>query len=321
MSKIKVAQSNYPLVSVVMCAYNTRSFIENAVNSILKQTYLNFELIISDDGSTDGTREWLSTLKDHPKVRLFLQERNMGYVANKNFAISQAKGEFITQNDSDDVSCFSRLEKQVQVCLKNPKIKIVASGYNKIDSRGNIFATIAPSADILYKGYSGEPYEFWFPPLMVHKDVYKEKGLFTNYFSGMGDDLYWTVKANENFDIFCLRDALYSYRDNPDSITNVLDNTRKLIVIEMLNKVLKQRSLSGTDWLEQKNFTALEAMEVSLLKNKRFMADQYRVWAAKSIDKRDRKQALSLLGKCFKLNPFYLKNFSTLGYFIRTFIV
>ena len=146
--------SDEPLVSVLMCTYNGRDFIEAAVADIVNQTYPNWELIVSDDGSADGTREWLQQLGDD-RIRVFLQPRNLGYVRNKNFALAQAKGALITQQDQDDRSSPERLERQV-TALQEHGLEIAACGFHSFFYQaifcylhGNIsFETL--TTDIIY---------------------------------------------------------------------------------------------------------------------------------------------------------------------------
>jgi len=311
-----MAHSPGALVSVVMCAYNTRPYIQKAVFSILDQTYQNLELIISDDGSTDGTREWLQQLKD-PRVRLFLQEENLGYVANKNFALQQARGEFITQNDSDDFSDFTRIERQIGVTERYPDVKIIGCGYFQTDEDGEPFRFSKIGESGWVQGERSE-YPFWFPSLMVHRSLYEEFGYYSPLFCGMGDDHYWTAVANEKYPIYVLDKLLYSYRSNPDSITNVLNSPRKLIVVPLLHELFRQRRETGTDWLEQKNFAAIEAYEEELLRKRSFMSERKRMWAAMYIDKRKFVQAKALLLESFLLSPFKKENYRTLSYYLRS---
>lgn len=308
-----------PLVSVVMCAYNGLSYIREAVACVINQTYSNWELIICDDGSTDGTREWLRTeFGNNPKIRLFFHEKNKGYVANKNFAHQQAKGIYITQLDNDDSCALERLEKQLDVIRINPEIKIVASGYHKIDEEGKIYESISSGKDILIdKDFTGK-YPFWFPGLLVHQSVFQTVGYFNEYFSGaLGDDLYWTKSANQRYPIYCLPETLYNYRNNPNSITNVFGNIRKLIIPRMLEILFQQQRETGEDWLMKKDFAALQQKEEELKSKKSFMAEQYRIWAAKATDKNDKKLAGSLLWTAFKNNPFNRKIYVTLLYLLR----
>jgi glycosyltransferase involved in cell wall biosynthesis len=305
-----------PTVSVVMCAYNTRPYIEQAVRSVLQQTFECWELIISDDASTDGTREWLQRLRDHPKVRLFFQPKNIGYVANKNFAFEQASGEYITQNDSDDLSAPDRLEKQLSAISRSPGIRIVGCGYAKVNSQNICYKEVSSNHEILIPEYQGQ-YPFWFPSLLLHREVYQRIGCFSRFFAGIGDDLYWTVRANEIYSILCIPDILYSYRYNPMSITNVLDDDRKLLAPAILKELIRQRQNLGTDWLEQNNLEALRNLEEELRNDTKFMSSQYRIWAAKAIDKKQMKRGRDLLFKAMRLNPWQIENLSTLSYYLR----
>ncbi len=306
-----------PLVSVIMCAYNTGPFLQPALDSILNQTYKNWELIVSDDGSDDGTRERLKALEGHPQVRIFFQDKNIGYLANKNFAYHQVKGEYITQLDSDDLYATDKLEKQVAVIKENPELKIVGCGYYLILEDDTIVKTVQPAeSGIVEKDYN--TYPFWFPSLLVHKSVFDHTGYFDEYFTGIyGDDLYWTAKANDAFPIFCVKEPLYFYRLNNSSITHVLNNKRKLICIGILDELLRQRKETGTDWLEQKDLTALAAFEKQLFDNNRYMAEQYRIWAAKAIDKKNWQQANKLLYKSFSAYPLNKSWFRTAVYYSR----
>lgn len=307
-----------PLVSVIMCTYNARPFIEQAVNCILNQTFSDWELVISDDCSADGTREWLQTISD-PRVRLFLQEKNLGYVANKNFAHQQACGQYLTQLDNDDTCSLEKLEKQVAVVKQQPDIKLVACGYHQIDDQDTIYATIEEPQDRLIYRLEGQ-YPFWFPSLLVHKSVFEQIGYFSPYFNGvLGDDLYWTVRANEKYPVYFIREPLYSYRNNPNSITNVFGNVRKLIMVRVLQELIRQRQANKTDWLEQGELKALAAYEQSLLHDKRFMGEQYRVWAAKAVDKKDWPLFFRLFRSSFSENPLNPSLYRTLLYFLRRF--
>jgi len=314
--------SDEPLVTVVMCAYNTRRYVEAAVASVLNQNYQNVELIISDDRSTDGTREWLvENVSKDPRVRMFLQHENVGYVANKNFAISQARGTYVTQCDSDDCIDPDLVAKQIGVTERLSQIKIVACGYHWMDEQGRIIRTVGPAEDTIIYRYDGEAYPFWFPPLLVHRNVYADIGQFTDIFSGIGDDLYWTVRANERYPIYCVRDPLYFFRQTPNSLTKQLNDNRKLISSSLLAELLRQRLETGTDWLGGNNLTAIRQYEESLLRNRSFMAEQYRIWAAKTIDVGQWEAVCPMLRRSLLLNPMSVKLLRTFLYYLRSKLV
>lgn len=111
-----------PLVSVIMPVFNPGKFLSPAIDSILNQTYRQFELIIVDDSSTDNS--W-KTVKKYAKadkrIKVFQNPQNMGVSVTSNFAISQAQGDYITRMDSDDISPVYRLERQVKYLQSHPK--------------------------------------------------------------------------------------------------------------------------------------------------------------------------------------------------------
>ena len=128
-----------PLISVLMPVYNCGSYIDEAVQSILNQTFTNFEFLILDDASTDDTWERLQKFTDS-RIKLFRNEINMGHhdlAHNSNYLIDQARGEFITRMDGDDV-CSPELLK-VELGLMQDE-NVVAAGvfYVRTDESGNV---------------------------------------------------------------------------------------------------------------------------------------------------------------------------------------
>ena len=103
--------SNQPLVSILLPVYNGAEYLAAAIESILSQTYRNFELIIIDDGSSDDSAKIIREFKD-PRIRVYHQE-NQGLAATLNRAIKLAKGEYLARQDQDDFSLPQRLEKQI----------------------------------------------------------------------------------------------------------------------------------------------------------------------------------------------------------------
>ncbi len=125
-----------PLVSVVMSVYNGERFLREAIESILSQTFRDFEFIIVNDGSTDGTAGILNSyaLSDS-RVRVFEQE-NMGQCASDNRGCSLARGKYIARMDSDDVSMRDRLERQIAFLENHEKVGLLGGAVEIIDDRG-----------------------------------------------------------------------------------------------------------------------------------------------------------------------------------------
>ena len=288
-----------------------------AIESIQAQTYPNWELIISEDASTDNTVQVIERYLDDQRIKLFRQPKNIGYLENKNHAFTLAEGQLITQLDADDTSHPERLERQVNVFLNFPEIQICGTNYQQIDLNDNSLGAKDYDEDFLIQDIM-EEYPFWFPGLMFRKSVVEEFGLFSDYFAGIyGDDNYWTIRVNREYPIYFVNEVLYNYRVNPNSITNVLDNPRKMIVNEILGKLISQQKVQKTDWLEQGFETNMRAYEAELLSNKSLMAEKYRIWAARAIDKSDLAQAKVLLKKSIEYQGFNRDTYKTMAYYWR----
>lgn len=126
---------NSPLISIVMPAYNASKFIEAAVSSVKAQTYENWELIIVDDRSSDDTPAMIDAMQSE-KIRVFHNPENMKTARTRNFAVSQAKGEWIALLDSDDAWTEDKLQKQVELLNRTPEAVLLFTGSAFMDEEG-----------------------------------------------------------------------------------------------------------------------------------------------------------------------------------------
>lgn len=126
-----------PLVTVLMPVYNGEKYLSEAIESILKQTYSNFEFLIIDDGSTDKSAQIISVFKSKDRrIRVITHKRNKGLGDSLNEGISRSKGEFIARMDADDISLTDRLMEQVKIMLRQKNISLVGTRYAVIDQKG-----------------------------------------------------------------------------------------------------------------------------------------------------------------------------------------
>ena len=126
-----------PMVSVIMSVHNGLPFLEEAVESIYYQTFTDYEFIIVDDCSTDGSDHLIKKWEKHdPRVRCLKNDYNKGLTASLNLALSQTQGEFVARMDADDISESIRLEKQVEFLMKNMDYIAVGTSCKTIDSEG-----------------------------------------------------------------------------------------------------------------------------------------------------------------------------------------
>jgi glycosyltransferase involved in cell wall biosynthesis len=142
-------RSTVPLVSVCIPAYNNDAFIGPAIESVLNQTFADFELVVIDDGSTDGTREKIRAFRD-PRIRIMENERNLGHEGNWNKALLEARGRFIKILPGDDLLHPRCLERQL-AAFEDPAaegVALVACARDIIDAKGRkIMRRRFPGAD------------------------------------------------------------------------------------------------------------------------------------------------------------------------------
>lgn len=306
-----------PLVSVVIPAYNCEAYIEEAINSILFQTYTNLEIVIADDGSDDNTRALIDSFVD-PRIRRFHNAGNIGNIRTRNKLFDLACGEYITIQDADDWSHPERLEKQILSFENDVELGACGTNFFNVQLDRQLKPGRKLEKDILLKP-GGELY-LWPPSIMVRREVYESIGGLNLYFDGLYEDKYWINLIREKHKVICLKEALYYYRFNPVSLTKKLGKPRKLLLHTLIDELLRQRRETGADWLEQGDFKKLQEYENRLLQDKKWLSEQYRVFSAVSIDGLKLKEARRLLYKAIKIYPFNHFHLNTIIYLIKTYI-
>lgn len=132
-------RNDQPLVSVIMSVYNCKSSLSDALRSIKEQTYTNWEIIICDDASTDGTLELIKEeMKgfDGERFKLITNESNRKLAFSLNRCLEIARGEYVARMDGDDISEVHRFEEQIKFLESNPEIDLVGSSMQRFNDRG-----------------------------------------------------------------------------------------------------------------------------------------------------------------------------------------
>ena len=102
---------HFPLISIVVCTYNGEQFVEQQIDSLIGQTYPNLEIIISDDNSTDGTKQVLKKYEGTGNIKIIYNKENVGFTRNFAFAAMQASADYIAFSDQDDIWLPQKIEK------------------------------------------------------------------------------------------------------------------------------------------------------------------------------------------------------------------
>jgi glycosyltransferase involved in cell wall biosynthesis len=123
-----------------MAVHNGEQHLRASIESILRQTFRDFELVIVDDGSTDGTAAILDAYEDD-RIVLHRSSSNVGLTASLNRGLEQAQGRYVARQDDDDISEPDRLERQVSFLEANGKVALLAGAYRRIDGEGTVTAT------------------------------------------------------------------------------------------------------------------------------------------------------------------------------------
>lgn len=137
------------LVSIIMPSWNTEKFIGKSIQSVINQTYQNWELLIVDDCSTDKTDEIVASFNDE-RIRYFKNEKNSGAALTRNRAMREAQGEWIAFLDSDDLWMPEKLEKQIQFMTSNGSV-LSYTEYEKIDEDDNLINIYVTGPDTVNK--------------------------------------------------------------------------------------------------------------------------------------------------------------------------
>ncbi len=204
-----------PLVSVIMPAYNAERYIGLAIESILRQTYENLELIIIDDCSQDNTMNIVNQFIDS-RIRIFHNKKNQGISYSRNYALEVSQGKYIAIMDDDDVSFDHRLEKQVTFLENNTDIGVVGGRVESIDENDNLIST----QDFILKNPYYIKVNFLFRCIFHNSEVMFRKSIVDEYgicyrenCYGMEDFRFWIecskVAKMTNLDDFMLKHRYY----------------------------------------------------------------------------------------------------------------
>lgn len=221
------------MISIGISIYNAEKYLVDAINSVLEQTYENWELVLVDDGSTDNSLKIAQefAVKDN-RIRVISDGLNKKLPARLNQIINEAKYDYIARMDADDVMHPQRLEKQLQFLEKNKHYDLVSSGLISIDSQNKVKGFRCVSQ--LYDEFSSPnlSYPIVHPSIMARKSWYERNQYSLAYPRAEDFELWTRAIKSKDFKMAVLPDLLLYYREEGnlsiDKIINSYKDTLKI---------------------------------------------------------------------------------------------
>ncbi|MFC0771498.1 glycosyltransferase family 2 protein [Terrimonas alba] len=205
-----------PSVTVLMPVYNAERFLSEAIDSILNQTFADFEFLILDDGSTDSSVKIINSYCDQ-RIVLVQNETNLGITASLNKGINLARAGLIARMDADDISYPDRLQKQYTYLNEHPDCALVSTLARVItEDKQTVYIDKTDSNYFYYNLTFCSP--IYHPSVMYRKTAVQDVGMYTVPYSE-DFELFWLL--SRRYKIYNLPEVLLDYRNNPQSLHQV----------------------------------------------------------------------------------------------------
>jgi O-antigen biosynthesis protein len=251
--QIKMAD---PKISVIMAAFNKSRHIREAIESILRQTMKDFELIVVDDVSTDDTVSVIKSIDD-PRIVLLQNDVNSGPAPTRNKAVAAARGEYLAIMDADDIAVPERFQKESDFLDLHPDYGLVGSAFYSIDENGarlGLTRVLTEDRDIR----EGLKKQNWFghSTVMIRRAIFNEMGGYDTAFK-YSHDYELMIRVAEKYKVANLNEPLCSWRSSPGNITNAKADEQK--------RFAEKARISALTRLSRKPITVKEPPFVSVI--------------------------------------------------------
>ncbi|MBU1667540.1 glycosyltransferase [bacterium] len=256
-----------PTISVVMPVYNAENYLDEAIQSILNQTYKDFEFIIINDGSTDKSLEIIEKYKNIDIRITLINRENRGLIASLNEGVEKAEGKYIARMDADDISLPERFEKQIELMEKDT-LDICGCHYFMINENNEYIDTaLVPLKHASFMNYLSITTPFAHPSVMIRRNFIIKNNLYygnTKYKSAE-DYALWIEFWNGDAKLGNVNEFLFKYRDfgeslskkNKKGISNDKRKISKNFIINNKNQIL--------NYLNQTNVNTLAKREQEIV--------------------------------------------------------
>ena len=297
-----------PKVTALMSVYNGEKYLNEAIDSILTQTFKDFEFLIVNDGSTDKTAEILKSYKD-PRIKIINNEKNIGLTKSLNKGLKLATGKYIARQDADDISMTNRLIKQVNFLDRNLDVAIVGTNYFRINDKGDIVQEInRKRKDIDIKNNLSKGNQLGHGTLMFSKNCVEKIGFYRESFK-YAQDYDFVLRFSDKYKLANIPELLYKWRINSHSVSVskkiIQDRYAKLAL-----KLFNERKKNGYDRLEKgEEIEEIFSNSIEVI-NQKELFDGYFFWGMNFFNNKDYINALKNFLYIFLRFPTYPKLFN-----------
>jgi glycosyltransferase involved in cell wall biosynthesis len=221
-----------PIISVIMPVYNAELYVGKSIDSILNQTYKDFEFIIINDGSTDKSLEIIKSFSD-PRIKI-ISHTNKGIIYSLNEGMAVSKGKYIARMDADDISLIDRFEKQISFLETNPTIAMCGTWAEVINDSGLVTGSYEhpPINSVSIRSYILWHNPFIHPTVMMRRDIFKNTDWYDSRFKHAEDYELWT-RIVFNHDVANIPEKLLQYRITNESITRKNNLSMRIMGIKV----------------------------------------------------------------------------------------
>lgn len=277
-----------PLFSVLIANYNNGVFLDTSINSVINQTFTDWELIIVDDHSTDQSNEVLIKYLDNEKIRIFRNDSNMGVAYSKSKAIQLAHGNILGFLDSDDALVSNAIEVMVDAYSKHPECGLIYSTHFVCDQKLQVIKTadyvgILPQNDFLISTHNDKTISHF---VVFKKATYGlTEGIFVEMKKAVDRDIYYLLE--EQGPVFYLDMPLYFYRHHSSNIS--LGGINDYLAMLWDNEA-KRRAYGRR----------ISCNHPMYLKNRKYYNEQYLTTTILSIKQLKKKHRLRCIGRAYR---------------------
>ena len=241
-----------PTVSVIIPTYNQAKFIDKAIESVLQQTYQDFEIIIINDGSKDNTEEIVKNYSDF-RIRYICHKKNLGLSEARNTGIRASRGKYIALLDSDDEFLPEKLDMQVELLRNEPSdVGVVCAWSFNIDKNGHYISKryLPRKGGYIFEDLLSANY-MSVPALLIRRECFEKVGLFDSSLNGQEDWDMW-IRIAKYYKFSLIKTLLAKRRIHPNRISYDLERknvTANRIIKKYMGELKVRQSIHSSHYL------------------------------------------------------------------------